>query len=185
MEGFRRRDAQRNHDAVLDAAVALLTERPGASMQEIADASGLGRTTVYRHFPHRDELVTALALRVADEVDRLIEALIVDPAPALEALERFCATLLERGERYRFLEAHRERIEAAGGDRRDAAMRDFLAAAQARGELRDDVGAEWLRLVLSGLMEAAFEHQRGGATDAGELLARTLASTFGYMRKTP
>src|SRR3954454_14505641 len=57
---IRRQDARRNHEAVIEAALELLGSNPDASMQEIAEASGLGRTTVYRHFPTRDELFSAL-----------------------------------------------------------------------------------------------------------------------------
>ena len=62
-----RADAQRNREAVLQAAIGLLGERPGASMRAIADASGVGRSTVYRHFPTREALLRALFARVLEE----------------------------------------------------------------------------------------------------------------------
>src|SRR3954454_17730889 len=73
-----RADARRNRRHVLDTAVALLAERPQATMQEVADASGLGRTTVYRHFPKRQDLLDALFEEVlreaAEAIDRAVEA---------------------------------------------------------------------------------------------------------------
>ena len=42
---------------MIDASLDLLAEQPNATMGAIAELSGLGRTTLYRHFPSRDELV--------------------------------------------------------------------------------------------------------------------------------
>ena len=42
----------------------VLAEQPGASMSEIAEASGLGRATLYRHFRTRAELVPVLRERL-------------------------------------------------------------------------------------------------------------------------
>src|SRR4051794_32025000 len=56
----RRADAARNRRQILDAARRLLDESPGATMGQIAQAAELGRSTLYRHFGDRDELVQAL-----------------------------------------------------------------------------------------------------------------------------
>ena len=43
-------------------------------MREIADASGTGRTTLYRHFPDREALVAAIYERVLNEADEMTAA---------------------------------------------------------------------------------------------------------------
>jgi AcrR family transcriptional regulator len=50
---------QRSRAAVLDAAVALLFERgyAGTSVDEIARRSGVAKTTIYRHWPGRTDLL--------------------------------------------------------------------------------------------------------------------------------
>ncbi len=55
-----RQDAMRNRETVVEAGMKLLGEDPTASMQEVADRSGLGRSTVYRHFPNREALFGAM-----------------------------------------------------------------------------------------------------------------------------
>jgi serine phosphatase RsbU (regulator of sigma subunit) len=57
----RRADAEQNFSRIIDAAVELLARQPAASIEQIAAFAGLGRATVYRHFPTRTELVEAAA----------------------------------------------------------------------------------------------------------------------------
>ncbi|MEV7039689.1 TetR family transcriptional regulator [Amycolatopsis sp. NPDC051061] len=57
----RRVDARRNREAILRAADEAFSEDADVALDEVARRAGLGRATVYRHFPDR----TALALAVA------------------------------------------------------------------------------------------------------------------------
>src|SRR6058998_3589897 len=66
-----RADARRNHEAVLRAAKELFADEGlDAQMPEVAKAAGVGVGTVYRHFPTKDDLITAL---VAERFERLAE----------------------------------------------------------------------------------------------------------------
>jgi serine phosphatase RsbU (regulator of sigma subunit) len=53
----RRSDAEQNYSRIIEAAVDLLGQNPAPSVDQIAAAAGLGRATVYRHFPGRSELL--------------------------------------------------------------------------------------------------------------------------------
>lgn len=66
-----RKDQVRNRERVIEAAVAVFAQSgPEASLETVARAAGLGTTTLYRHFPSRDELVGA----VLDELIRPVQA---------------------------------------------------------------------------------------------------------------
>src|SRR4051812_12758193 len=143
-----RADARRNRRHVLDTAVALLAERPQATMQEVADASGLGRTTVYRHFPRRQDLIDALFQEVLRESGETVQEAIAHAGTARELLCDLGIRVIAIGDRYRFLDAHpelRERTLSGDGDAegRDP-LRTYLSDAQARGEVRRDLPVSWM-----------------------------------------
>ncbi|MEV7931327.1 TetR/AcrR family transcriptional regulator [Curtobacterium sp. NPDC089185] len=60
-EPSRRRDVQRNGQALLDAAAEVFARSGvGAPVREVAAAAGVGVATLYRHFPTRSDLVVAV-----------------------------------------------------------------------------------------------------------------------------
>ena len=59
----RRADARRSIEAIVSAARVLFSERPDASMEDVAAAAGLARQTVYAHFTSREALIHAVVVR--------------------------------------------------------------------------------------------------------------------------
>jgi AcrR family transcriptional regulator len=58
----RQAEASRNDARVLDAARAVLTADPGASMADVARRAGVGIGTLYRRYPSKEALVQHLCL---------------------------------------------------------------------------------------------------------------------------
>ena len=65
-EPRRRADARRNRARILNAAASLYAREPKASMRAVADAARVGRSTLFRHFPAREDLEGALERRKAE-----------------------------------------------------------------------------------------------------------------------
>src|SRR5688572_8787099 len=64
-----RADARRNRERVLEGARAVFAEHGrDAQMDDVAKRSGVGVGTVYRHFPTKEALVSALALSLFEQV---------------------------------------------------------------------------------------------------------------------
>jgi serine phosphatase RsbU (regulator of sigma subunit) len=62
----RRADALRNDERILEAAKRLLEQSPSASLSDIAAAAGGARSTLYRRFADRDQLIAKLDARPQD-----------------------------------------------------------------------------------------------------------------------
>lgn len=104
----RAKERALRREGFLDAAIAVISdEGPGASMESIAQAAGVSKPILYRHFTDRDGLIEALAERFVGELaDRLAEILSVDidPVEMLRlSIDTYVATIEEDPSLYRFL----------------------------------------------------------------------------------
>jgi AcrR family transcriptional regulator len=80
-------DAQRNIDSLVEAAKALfLASGVDVPMKEIADRAGVGVGTLYRHFPVRSDLISAVFKREIDDCAAEADVLAASNPPD-EALE--------------------------------------------------------------------------------------------------
>ncbi len=115
--GTQRADFARNERSILAAAARLLADAPAAGMGEIAGEAGLGRATLYRHFPTREALVEGLRRDAFDAIAEVIEATAATPPEG--RVQRLCEQLVEVGARWRIVfgkpldERHAEEVEAA------------------------------------------------------------------------
>ncbi|WP_336029281.1 TetR/AcrR family transcriptional regulator [Geodermatophilus sp. FMUSA9-8] len=141
----RRVDAERNRARILAVAGEAFAEADeDPSMAEIARRAGVGMATLYRNFPGRLELLEELYRHLVDEICAAAQAAQGDtPAQAFftwllgfhsaGAKKGPLASLLvadSRGDRS-VLNESRSRVIAAG--------EPLFTAAQASGEVRDDV----------------------------------------------
>jgi AcrR family transcriptional regulator len=181
----RRADAERNVAAILDAAITCLSERPQATMADIAHAAGVGRVTLYGHFPSREALVIAALDRAVAEVaeasDR-VSAGVPDNAPADDLLRRHIHSSWDVLDRHRRLFSVAQRLLPPDQlrARHDPAFADFealIARGCAEGGLRTDLPIDWLVTVVYSLFHAAAEAVNDGRldrTDAGDVLEATI-----------
>lgn len=91
-----RADAARNRARIVAAAAEVFAERGlDASTAEIADRAGVGEATVYRRFPTKDALITAIIATMMEETIEVAAECLLEPDP-WRGIERF---LTEMGER--------------------------------------------------------------------------------------
>jgi TetR/AcrR family transcriptional repressor of mexCD-oprJ operon len=174
----RRVDAARNMARILDAATAVLSEDPAAGMSEVAERAGVGRATLYRHFPSRDELFAAIRARARREAVVAVEECPIDEGSAIECIQNVVRVIIEQGDRYRFL--HREpkspnSIDTETRERCAAVLRAAIERGQRRGELSRAIPAETGALAMRALMLAAIEELSNGRLtqlEAEQLVSR-------------
>lgn len=153
---------------ILDAGLALFSEHGvrRTTMNEVADAAGLGVATVYRRFPRKLELVRAVLLREAFIVIEVVDAALAGPdkveEQAAAGFTAFAHAITARPLLVRLLRGENERDgeAVAPGDLLDQIMagaRDYIAdwirALQSQGRYldvdADIVGEIQARLALS------------------------------------
>lgn len=82
-----RSDARRNRERLVAAAEEVFgVHGPHVALQKVAHAAGVGRGTLYRHFPHRAALILAVFERRVAELEAAIEVAPRDPHIAARLL---------------------------------------------------------------------------------------------------
>ncbi|MDF3302521.1 TetR/AcrR family transcriptional regulator [Streptomyces tropicalis] len=88
--GVRQAQAQRTRGGVLEAAAAVFVEQGvQAPVRDIAERAGVGVGTVYRNFPTRADLVTAVYRHQIDACAALAPRLLDESASPFTALTRW------------------------------------------------------------------------------------------------
>jgi TetR/AcrR family transcriptional regulator, mexCD-oprJ operon repressor len=181
----RRADARRNAEKIVDAAVACLSRSPDASTSEIARAAGVGRVTLYGHFPTREALVEAALTRLLDEGDQVLECVDLTGDPR-EALHTFIeAGWLLMAEADAVLEAAQatlppgriQELHAKPAQRLEALIR----RGHAEGVFRADLPTSWLASVLHHIMKGAAVDVRDGRLEqaaAPRLISETALAAY-------
>lgn len=165
-----RADAQRNIDAVREAAKAVFAASGvDAPVREIAARAGVGVGTVYRHFPQRSDLVVSVFQHEVDACAEAARALAAEHGPG-EALARWLR-------RYTSFIATKRGLAAAlhsGDPAFDAlpayfdqhlrpALASLLESAAAAGEVRADVEPNDLLHAVANLCLPADDDRSGHA----------------------
>ncbi|HUN35644.1 MAG TPA: helix-turn-helix domain-containing protein [Trebonia sp.] len=160
--GPRRKDAQRNHERVVAAAVEAFREYgSAASVPQIAARAGVGKATVYRSYPAKEDLLEAITRLSLDELrQRTTPAL--RETDAYEGFRRYVLELFDALARDRLLAERLSDTASAAA----ASMLETLAArmeqAQTAGRVRADATEQDLRVFLCG---AALQLLRLGETE--------------------
>ncbi|MFR9768129.1 TetR/AcrR family transcriptional regulator [Nocardia sp. SC052] len=175
-----RADARRNRDRLLAAAERAFNRfGAAASLDDIARAAGVANATLYRHFPTRGHLITAV---YRERIDALCAAAtdLAGGDAAGDALLGWLNAVIDhiavsRGLREAFVNAYGlrdgdETPEVAAWHRMtDAAAMPLLRDAQAAGLIRADLEVTELMTLVSAIAHAG----NGDADHARRLLTLT------------
>ncbi|MCA9860202.1 MAG: helix-turn-helix transcriptional regulator [Thermomicrobiales bacterium] len=162
----------------------MLAEGHGRTMQEIADRSGVGRTTLYRRFRTREDLLRAIFEQAIAEARDGIAAAHPAEGDAREAMERVIEELLKIGDKYRVLfqetTARSEQIDGEPDFVDD--LRDLVVRAQRAGVVDGLMPVAWVLEMMGALVCTAARLIGTGElarNHAADLVTRTLLGGVG------
>lgn len=166
---------------LLDTVAGVLAREPGSSMQEIATAAGVSRTTLHRAFGDRAKLVERVSEHVLADCARLFDEAGIDDTPVLEAFDRLIETPLPLGKAYALLlaEPGAYRITRLVAEIRTQEERfeRYFARGQAAGAFRPDLPPRWLVYSVGSQLTAlwwAVDDGFVGTRDAPRLIRATV-----------
>ncbi|MGV9802805.1 TetR/AcrR family transcriptional regulator [Mycobacterium sp. NPDC003449] len=154
---------ERTRATILDAAARVLGRRADAPMADIADEAGVGRATLYRHFPTREALLHGAAEAGTAELADAFDAADLDTVPAERAISRVTGIFLRTGAKYAALLGQLE--EDPDPEAKDRVIRPVRAVIDRgirEGLLRNDIAADMLFEMFTALVERALWLTVGG-----------------------
>lgn len=183
---WRRTIADRNVQAILDAAEELIHGRAPVTIAGVATVAGVSRVTVYSHFPTAEALLEAVVERAVGHVSAALTTARPGEGPAVEALERLLTVgWRELGRHGAMAEAASALLSADAMARSHHAARHEVAELVNRGRrdgsFRSDMPTGWLVTCCFALIHACAEEVRTGRVDPAEaerILTATVRDLF-------
>lgn len=153
-------DAERNRERLLATAKATFAKKgTGASLDEIARATGVGIGTLYRHFPTRDALIAAVYRNETEQLASAAKTLLAAHTP-LRALQLWMNLFVDymatkRG-LYAVLDSLADGTSALYADSTEqmtSALRLLMDRAVGSGEVKVDVDPLDLLRAVAGVSQ--------------------------------
>lgn len=135
---------ERTRTAILTAGIATLTERPAASMGDIAEAAGVARSTLHRYYPDRAALRSAIAAHVSAEYDAALDRARLQDGTGMEAFTRLVGELLENLHVFTWWMYTENVAEEASDFDTEQRTEDAIIRGHADGTIDPRMPADWL-----------------------------------------
>ena len=154
-----RRDAQRNRERIIAAALEVFANRGfAATLDDVAHHAGVGVGTVYRRFPTKEALVEAAFTDRLEDMVTLAEEALATPS-AWDGLVLFVTTAArmhaaDRGLRDAALSMDQNHF-ADVGQHLAPLLEQLVERAHAEGTLRADAGVHDLPIIMAMITDLA------------------------------
>ncbi len=166
----------RTRRAIVEAAVRELARDPAASLGQIADAAGVGRTTLHRYFPDRAELLAAVGAETVARLTEVHARARVDEGDARAALRRLCPEYLLLGDLLTLLFTGVVPDAVLDGEGA-APLAALVARGHREGSIDPELDVEWVVGVVWAQLYLAWATLREGQAarhDIVPMLVRTV-----------
>ena len=166
----------RTRGAILAAAASVLARDRAATLPDIAEAAGVGRTTLHRYFPDRESLIEAAVEDSIQAIYQSVAEAALHQGPSMDAMRRAVAAMVAVGDRLMFVFGDPRLLQGYrapdGVVPPSDPVLDLIERGQAEGAFDPEVSASWIQHVLWVLVYRGCED-----ADSGELPRHGVTAT--------
>lgn len=176
--------ALRTRRDIVQAAIESWAVQNAGSLGDVAEAAGVGRTTVNRYFPSRAALVAAVDDECRTRFAAAVQHARPDDGTGLAALQRVCGEIVQLGPVLGLIFADNALVDPDtwGAGSGPDALAVVVGRGQADGSIAADLPEGWvITHTWTSLFGTWLVIRSGSATtaEASRLLVRTLAGGIG------
>lgn len=170
--------AKRSQSALLRSGLELLNNNPDASLSEIAQHAGVGRTTVYRQYQSREKLILAIALYCLKTMEEATSPIAKQALSVLDAIRLLFETMMPLTAEFQFLMNSDKLIKGSPSIaeinlKHKQELRDLVNYGKQLGEIDKSLPTSWLVNLIEGLLFVGWVQQQkdGGSAEEAAALA--------------
>ncbi len=152
---------QKSQAAIIKAGMQLLSKNSEASLSDIAREAEVGRTTLYRLYDTKEQLIKAIAMHCLEAFDKATEQVESEAKSGLHAFHLMFKAIFPLSAEMEFLmklgdlEADDPEI-AAIYQRQTSDIAELVEYAKAEGSLSKDTSTAWIVNLVDGLLYTAW-----------------------------
>jgi TetR/AcrR family transcriptional repressor of lfrA len=170
----------RTRQAIVAAAIEVLSTNGSASLGEIAAAADVGRTTLHRYFAERTDLIKAITEECYARLDQATLRARLGEGPAAEALGRLCAEYFDLGSLLSLIFADSGVVDTTAWDQSecgDVAFSALVERGHRDGTIDPSLPADWVQYMMWSQLYAGWSYlaeTEATRHEALRLLVRTV-----------
>lgn len=153
---------EKSRNALINTGLQMLMNKPDVSLSDIAAQAGVGRTTLYRQFNSRNQLIQAIAKQCLDEFDAATASLDTDAGSYTEAIELIFISVMPLADRLKFLSlfwgiAERDKSIIAMDKKYTQEMAELIEGAKQEGSIDTGLPTTWIVDLIDSLLSVAWK----------------------------
>jgi AcrR family transcriptional regulator len=154
----------RTRAAILAATASVFATNRSATLSDVANAAGVGRTTVHRYFTDRDRLIYEATTDSIRLMNNAVAEAATEQGSASDAIRRTITALISVGDRILFLYGDPSVLRGVPADQRpnEKVLTDLIERGQAEGTLAAELSTSWILHALYGLLLKGCEDAHAG-----------------------
>jgi len=165
--------AKRSQQSLLRAGLELLNTNGEASLSDIANHAGVGRTTLYRQYETREKLISAIAIYCLETIEEASAPIESQAKSAMEAIRLLFEQLMPLTQEFQFLLNLEQLVEndpevTAINKKQKQEMIELLEYGKTHGEFNSSLPNAWLLNLIESLFYIGWLQQKNEGASAQE-----------------